>query len=72
MEDLRVDYDHSVRNNGCIIQFIYGDDGMDSCAVESQSYMIMEMDTDKLCDMFLYDKNFLERYLMNRICIEKV
>ena len=56
MEDLRVDYDYSVRNNsGCIVQFIYGEDGMDSICVESQSLVIMEMDTDKICKMFLFD-----------------
>ena len=56
MEDLRVSYDLSVRNNSdCIIQFIYGEDGMDSCSVEDQSLVIMELDTDKLCKRFLYD-----------------
>ena len=42
MEDLKVEYDLSVRNSsGCIIQFIYGDDGMDACFVESQPLIIM-------------------------------
>ena len=73
MEDLRVDYDYSVRNNsGCIIQFIYGDDGMDSCAVESQSYMIMEMDTDKMCEVFLYDKKTSWKDLLNDSALKKL
>ena len=56
MEDLCVDYDVSVRNSsGCIIQFVYGEDGMDSCAVEEQSLLIMNMDTDKICKTFLFD-----------------
>ena len=43
MEDLKVDYGYSVRNNsGCIVQFIYGEDGMDSICVESQNLMIMK------------------------------
>jgi DNA-directed RNA polymerase II subunit RPB1 len=55
MEDLRVDFDYSVRNNsGCIIQFTYGSDGLDSTKVESQSLIIMDMNTDELCKMFLF------------------
>ena len=39
MEDLIVTYDYSVRNSsGAIVQFIYGDDGMDGTHVESQLY----------------------------------
>ena len=58
MEDLRVSYDMSVRNNSdCIVQFIYGEDGMDACSVEDQSLLILNMDTDELCKMFLYDDN---------------
>ena len=57
MEDLRVEYDFSVRNSsGCILQFVYGDDGMDACKVENQSLMIMNMNTDQLCKEFLFDK----------------
>ena len=34
MEDLKVDYDYTVRNSsGCIIQFVYGNDGMDATFV---------------------------------------
>jgi DNA-directed RNA polymerase beta' subunit len=37
MEDMRVEYDATVRNNqGQIIQYRYGEDGIDSTAVESQ------------------------------------
>uniref|UniRef100_A0A6C0L177 DNA-directed RNA polymerase II subunit RPB1 n=1 Tax=viral metagenome TaxID=1070528 RepID=A0A6C0L177_9ZZZZ len=73
MEDLRVDYDYSVRNNsGCIIQFIYGDDGMDSCTVENQSYMIMKMDTDKLCQVYLYDKKTSWKDLLNETALSKM
>ncbi|CAB4304321.1 unnamed protein product [Prunus armeniaca] len=35
MEDLYVQYDNTVRNSsGCIIQFCYGDDGMDPAVME--------------------------------------
>lgn len=39
MEDLNVKYDYTVRNaNDCIVQFVYGEDGMDSTKIESQMY----------------------------------
>ena len=57
MEDLRVEYDYSVRNNsGCIIQYIYGGDGMDACFVESQSLMIMDLTTEEIAKMFLFSE----------------
>jgi DNA-directed RNA polymerase II subunit RPB1 len=57
MEDLRVNYDYSVRNSsGCIVQFIYGDDGMDACKVESQPLLVMEKNTEELTEMFLFNK----------------
>lgn len=38
MEDLKVGYDGTVRNsNGDIIQFLYGEDGMDGAAMEKQA-----------------------------------
>ena len=45
MEDLKVNYDYSVRtSNNIIIQFIYGDDGMDSVFVESQPLLVTKLD----------------------------
>ena len=47
MEDCRVYDDRSVRtNNGSIIQFSYGDDGMDACKVESQPIPYIHEDID--------------------------
>lgn len=38
LEDVMVHYDGTVRNSlGDILQFVYGEDGLDSCKVESQS-----------------------------------
>ena len=57
MEDLRVNYDYSVRNNsGCIIQFTYGGDGMDACFVESQPLIIMNMNTEELAKKYLFSE----------------
>ena len=59
MEDLFVDYDYSVRNSsGCIVQFIYGEDGMDGLKVEAQTLKIMSMDTKKIGDTFMFPKRY--------------
>ena len=44
MEDLKVHYDSSVRGgSGEIVQFVYGDDGMDSIHVESQPLFVTKL-----------------------------
>jgi len=44
MEDAKINYDNTVRNaNGLIIQFIYGEDGMDGCKIEKQLIPTIEM-----------------------------
>ena len=46
MEDAKVYYDNSVRNaGGYIIQYIYGEDGMDGAKIESQYIPTIEMHT---------------------------
>lgn len=38
LEDLSIQYDGTVRNaSGCIVQFLYGDDGMDPVTMEGKS-----------------------------------
>jgi DNA-directed RNA polymerase beta' subunit len=49
MEDCKVNYDMTVRNaNGNIIQFLYGEDGMDACKIEHHSIPYINMDTEKI------------------------
>ena len=44
MEDAKINYDNTVRNaNGLIIQFIYGEDGMDGCKIEKQLIPTIDM-----------------------------
>jgi DNA-directed RNA polymerase II subunit RPB1 len=44
LEDLKVEYDMTVRNNkGRIVQFAYGDDGFDSTKAENQSLSLVAM-----------------------------
>jgi DNA-directed RNA polymerase beta' subunit len=46
MEDVKVYYDNTVRNaGGTIIQYIYGEDGMDGSKIESQYIPTIEMNT---------------------------
>lgn len=45
MEDAKVYYDNTVRNaGGTIMQYIYGEDGMDGCKIENQYVPIIEAD----------------------------
>ena len=58
MEDLKVGYDYSVRDGaGSIVQYIYGDDGMNASCVESQPLYITEYDENKIAEMFYFDEN---------------
>jgi len=44
MEDAKIYYDNTVRNaSGTVIQFIYGEDGMDGCKIENQFIPTIEM-----------------------------
>ena len=73
MEDLRVGYDSSVRNNSdCIVQFVYGEDGMDACSVEVQSLMILDMDTDKLCKNYLFDDKTKWKELLTNDVVKRL
>lgn len=54
MEDCKIGYDHTVRNaSGCIIQFLYGEDGMDPTKIESQALPYIEMDYPQLREKYL-------------------
>ena len=49
LEDLKVEYDMTVRNNKRkIIQFAYGDDGIETTKVESQNLPLPTMTLDKI------------------------
>ena len=49
MEDLKVGYDMTVRNNKeRIVQFAYGDDGVDTVRVENQSLPLVSMTLDEI------------------------
>jgi len=49
MEDAKVYYDNTVRTaTGTIIQYIYGEDGMDGCKIETQYIPTIDMDMIKI------------------------
>ncbi len=49
LEDLKVEYDHTVRNNnGKIVQFRYGDDCMDSIKIENQPFPLVKMSDEDI------------------------
>ena len=54
LEDLKVAYDMTVRNNkNKIIQFRYGDDGFDTVAVESQHLPLTTVDMTEIYSQFI-------------------
>ena len=58
MEDAKVHFDLSVRNaNSQIVQFVYGDDGMDACKLEKQhlSYLKFGTTINDIKDQFFVE-----------------
>ena len=54
LEDLKVEYDMTIRNNkNKIVQFHYGDDGIDTMKVEDQDIPIVEMSIQDIYNHFL-------------------
>ena len=54
LEDLKVEYDMTIRNNkNKIVQFHYGDDGIDTTKVEDQDIPIVEMSSQDIYNHFL-------------------
>uniref|UniRef100_A0A7S3A9H3 DNA-directed RNA polymerase subunit n=1 Tax=Rhodosorus marinus TaxID=101924 RepID=A0A7S3A9H3_9RHOD len=62
MEDILVKYDGTVRNStGTVIQFLYGEDGMDGTLVENQNLFLYGLNRKTLEKRFLlnnFDPNF--------------
>lgn len=72
MEDCKINYDFTVRNaSGSIIQFLYGEDGMDAAKIESQPLIYIEKDFDKLKEEYLLTKHDKLDYFMNPDAIKE-
>jgi DNA-directed RNA polymerase beta' subunit len=65
MEDAKIYYDNTVRNaGGTIIQFIYGEDGMDGCKIEKQFLSTVDMSFMKMEEEYnLTEIDKLNNYL---------
>ncbi|KAL3525220.1 hypothetical protein ACH5RR_013592 [Cinchona calisaya] len=56
MEDIMVKYDGTVRNSlGDVIQFLYGEDGMDSVWIEPQKLESLKIKQDEFDKMYKYE-----------------
>ncbi|XP_057805487.1 LOW QUALITY PROTEIN: DNA-directed RNA polymerase II subunit RPB1-like [Salvia miltiorrhiza] len=56
MEDIMVKYDGTVRNSlGDVIQFLYGEDGMDAVWIESQPLESLKLKRSDFNDMYKYE-----------------
>jgi len=69
MEDAKINYDNTVRNaNGTIIQFIYGEDGMDGCKIENQFLPTIEMNYMKMEEEYnITPIDKIENYLIEDV-----
>jgi DNA-directed RNA polymerase II subunit RPB1 len=75
MEDLKLEYDMTVRNNkGKIVQYLYGDDGIDTCKIERQINPLVSMsDEDIYMNYFIDEDTFdnIDLSLTKKINSEK-
>ncbi len=65
MEDCKINYDYTVRNaSGAIVQFLYGEDGIDASKIESQPLPFIDMDYAKICKNYQFtSRDNVETYL---------
>ncbi|CAM0951685.1 unnamed protein product [Alopecurus aequalis] len=70
MEDIMVKYDGTVRNSlGHVIQFLYGEDGMDAVSIESQKLESLKMKKTEFDSSFqyeLHDDNWNPSYMLQK------
>ena len=68
LEDIKVEYDMTVRNNKQkIIQFSYGDDGFDTVKVESQVLPLLEMTYEEIYSYYHIPDSKLKNELFNTL-----
>jgi DNA-directed RNA polymerase II subunit RPB1 len=64
MEDQHIEYDGTVRNvNGSIIQFKYGDDGVDTTSVESQQCNLVMMTLENIYAQYALTPEIVNTFL---------
>eukprot|EP00960_Hanusia_phi_P034511 751125-Hanusia_phi.AAC.1 len=72
MEDAKITYDFTVKNaNGSIIQFIYGEDGMDGTKIEIQKLPYIDMNPLQLASEYLLSKQDVLSAFMLSMAVSK-
>jgi DNA-directed RNA polymerase II subunit RPB1 len=73
LEDLKVEYDMTIRTNkNKIVQFQYGDDGIDTTKVEEQEMPIVEMSTQDIYNHYLIPEETGKVKTLNNIFLKNV
>ena len=73
MEDCKISYDLTVRNaNGSIIQFLYGEDGMDAIKLETQKLPFIEMTEQQLEETYLLRLDDCAKHLFKKKTLTKI
>jgi len=73
MEDCKINYDLTVRNaTGAIVQFLYGEDGMNAIKLESQNLKFIEMEMKELKDNYYLRKNDIIKNIFRKDVFEKL
>ena len=73
MEDLKVLYDNSVRNNkNKIVQFKYGDDGFDALKVENQKLPLLTMSIDEIYSYYGFKLDNVNKLLFVSSTIKRL
>lgn len=73
LEDLKVDYDMTVRNGKeKIIQFSYGDDGFDPTRVENQAMPLVKMSLEQIYARFQLPLVDGKRSMYTSVCMKSV
>lgn len=63
LEDVVVKYDGTVRDGqNNVVQFLYGEDGMDATYIETQPFDIVSLNENQMKKRFSYSKTDLEKY----------
>jgi DNA-directed RNA polymerase II subunit RPB1 len=73
MEDCKINYDYTVRNaSGSIVQFLYGDDGIDPIKIESQKLTYIDSDYSKLSKEYLWTEADDLKYIFDENVIANI
>ena len=66
LEDVHIEYDGTVRNaNKTIIQYCYGDSGVNQAVQSENKLLIINMDNKKLKERFTFDDNEIKQLVKN-------